>query len=80
MERQEIIEKVKEICDNTLGKIPSDIENDTFDSLDMDTLDAIELSMDIEDYFGVSFTDEAWEEIDSFKDIIDFIVDETNKE
>lgn len=79
MERHEIIEKLKEICDNTLGKIPSDIENDTFDSLGLDTLDAVELSMEVEEHFGIAFTDEEWEEINSFKDIIEFIITETNK-
>lgn len=79
MERHEIIEKLKEICDNTLGKIPSDIENDTFDSLGMDILDAVELSIEIEKHFCIAFTDEEWEGINSFKDIIEFIITETNK-
>lgn len=45
----------------------------SFDELDADELDKIEVIMDLEDYFGIEFTDEQDEQIKSIGDIVTII-------
>lgn len=73
MERPEIIEKVKEVCDYTFCRIPQDIENTTFHDFELDALDTVEFSMNLEDKFGITFSIPEWEKINSFRDVINFI-------
>lgn len=48
-------------------------EKMTFDDLGVDSLDVVELVMELEDRFGVQFEDEKIEELNSIEDAVQYI-------
>jgi len=79
MERSEIFEKVKGIISEKLGVSASEItESASFiDDLGADSLDTVELVMELEEKFGIDIPDEDAEKIKTVKDAVDYI--EKNK-
>ncbi|MDD3725680.1 MAG: acyl carrier protein [Candidatus Ratteibacteria bacterium] len=79
MDRNEIFVKVQEIVSEKLGVSTSEItEGASFiDDLGADSLDTVELVMDLEDKFGIDIPDEDAEKIRTVKDAVDYI--EKNK-
>lgn len=75
MERSEIFEKVKGIISEKLGVGDSEItENASFiDDLGADSLDTVELVMELEEKFGINIPDEDAEKIRTVKDAVDYI-------
>ncbi|MCM8761786.1 MAG: acyl carrier protein [Candidatus Omnitrophica bacterium] len=79
MERSEIFEKVKGIISEKLGVSEGEItESASFiDDLGADSLDTVELVMELEEKFGIDIPDEDAEKIRTVKDAVDYI--EKNK-
>jgi len=70
-----MFKKIKAIIVEQLSVIdPSDIKQDTsFDSMDIDSIDAVEIIMAIEDEFEVEIPDEVAEEFTSIADIMNYL-------
>lgn len=74
MDRTEIFNKVVEIASDVLGIKPEEItETTTFDDLDCDSLDRLQLVTAFEDEFGLEIEDEKLMAIASVSDAIDAI-------
>ncbi|XP_054706420.1 acyl carrier protein, mitochondrial-like [Uloborus diversus] len=79
LSREEITEKVMDVC-KTFDKIPSDkvtLESHFMNDLGLDSLDHVELIMNIEDDFNFEISDADAEKLLRPKDIVEYIV---NKE
>lgn len=74
MERTEIFDKVAEIASDILGvEIDQITEQTTFDDLDADSLDRLQLVTAMEDEFGIEFDEERLLSISSVADAVDAI-------
>ena len=75
MERSEIFEKVAEIASDVLGINAEDVtEQTTFDDLDADSLDRLQLVTAMEDEFDLEIDDEKLLSINSVADAVDSIL------
>ena len=79
MNKEEIFEKIKEIIVNQLGVEAEQVKmKSTFvDDLSADSLDIVELVMNIEEEFEMEIPDEAAEKIVTVEDVVNYI--EENK-
>lgn len=70
-----MFKKIKAIIVEQLSVVdPSDITMDTtFDSMDIDSIDAVEIIMAIEDEFEIEIPDEVAENFGSIGDIINYL-------
>ena len=70
-----MFKKIKSIIVEQLSVIdPSEIKQDTtFDSMDIDSIDAVEIIMAIEDEFEVEIPDGVAEEFTSIADIMNYL-------
>ena len=69
-----VFEKVQEIIVEELGKEPSEVTlESTFEDLEADSLDAVELIMAVEEEFDIEIPDEKAAEIKTVQDIVDYI-------
>ncbi len=70
-----MFKKIKSIIVEQLSVIdPSEIKQDTtFDSMDIDSIDAVEIIMAIEDEFEVEIPDEVAEAFSSIADIMNYL-------
>ncbi|MDY4042105.1 MAG: acyl carrier protein [Collinsella sp.] len=74
MERTEILEKVGAIAADVLGIDAAEItEKTTFDDLDADSLDRLQLVTAMEDEFDIEIPDERLEAIGSVSDAVEAI-------
>lgn len=74
MERSEILQKVADIASDVLGVDAGEItEETTFDDLDADSLDRLQLVTAMEDEFDLEIPDEKLEAINSVADAVDAI-------
>ncbi len=74
MERSEIFEKVADIASDVLGIAVEDVtEEMTFEDLDADSLDRLQLVTAMEDEFDIEIDDEKLESITSVADAIEAI-------
>ena len=75
-ERAEVLAKVQEILVERLDVDPADINEAAHmrDDLQADSLDLVELIMDLEEGFGVKLSDEEAQSIGTVGDAVDFIV------
>ena len=73
--REEIYERVKEVLVEQLGVEEGDInEAASFqEDLDADSLDLVELIMELEDQFGVKISDEDAQSIQTVGHAVDYI-------
>jgi acyl carrier protein len=73
--REEIFERVKEVLVEQLGVEESEItESAAFqEDLDADSLDLVELIMELEDQFGVKISDEDAQGIQTVGQAVDYI-------
>lgn len=76
-----IFEKVKEILRENLGCSEEDItmESDLVKDLEADSLDIVELSMTLEDEFGIVVQDEDMEKLQKVSGIIEYIESSKNE-
>lgn len=70
-----IFDEVKEIIVNELNVNPDKItlEASLAEDLGADSLDAVEVIMDLEDKYGITIDDEAAKSIKTVKDLVDYI-------
>ena len=75
MDRAQLIEKLFEIVCNGLDLDASEIslDADLREDFDADSLDMVDLIMDIEDEFGVEVPDEILDKLVTVKDVVDYI-------
>ncbi|AEB07161.1 phosphopantetheine-binding protein [Coriobacterium glomerans PW2] len=74
MDRTEIFEKLAEITSDVLGIGSDEItEETTFEDLDADSLDRLQLVTAIEDEFDIEIADDKLESIGSVSDVVDAI-------
>lgn len=75
-----IFEKVKEIVSNILGVDADEVtmESSFMDDLGADSLDVVELIMDLQDEFNLEIPDEEAEKIHTVGDVVDYIKEHTD--
>ena len=72
---KKMFEKVKEIIVDTIGCNADDIklESRLEEDLSMDSLDAVQVNMNIEEQLGITIPDEMLAELKSVKDIVEYL-------
>ena len=75
MDRAQLIEKLFAIVCNGLDLDASEIslDADLREDFDADSLDMVDLIMDVEDEFGVEVPDEVLDKLITVKDVVDYI-------
>ena len=73
--REEVFERVKEVLSEQLGVDESEINEEASfqEDLDADSLDLVELIMELEDQFGVKISDEDAQGIQTVGQAVDYI-------
>ena len=73
--REEVSERVKEVLTEQLGIDEAEINDDASfqEDLDADSLDLVELIMELEDQFGVKISDEDAQGIQTVGQAVDYI-------
>lgn len=76
MSKEEVVRKIKDLIHDSLGTAKEEIAPDAsfIDDLGADSLDIVELVMQIEREFDIEIPDEDAEKIATVQDAIDYIV------
>jgi acyl carrier protein len=77
LDREEILAKIQEIAADRLGVDESDITPDASfrEDLEADSLDLVELIMELEEQFGMEIPDEEAEKITTVEEAVDYVVE-----
>jgi acyl carrier protein len=75
MEREEILERIKEIAADRLGVDESEVtpEASFREDLEADSLDLVELIMELEEQFGMEIPDEEAEKITTVEEAVEYV-------
>ena len=77
MDREEILAKIQEITADRLGVDESDVtpEASFREDLEADSLDLVELIMELEEQFGMEIPDQEAEKITTVEEAVDYVVE-----
>ena len=75
LDREEILTKIQEITADRLGVDETDITPDASfrEDLEADSLDLVELIMELEEQFGMEIPDEEAEKITTVEEAVDYV-------
>jgi acyl carrier protein len=75
--REEVFERVKEVLTEQLGVDDDQITDEASfqDDLDADSLDLVELIMELEDQFGIKIPDEDAQKLTTVGQAVDYVVE-----
>jgi len=77
LSREEVAERVKSVLSEQLGVDDSELSEEASfqEDLDADSLDLVELIMELEDQFGVKIPDEEAQGIKTVNQAVDYIME-----
>jgi acyl carrier protein len=77
LDREEILTKIQEITADRLGVDEGDVtpEASFREDLEADSLDLVELIMELEEQFGMEIPDEEAEKITTVEEAVDYVQD-----
>jgi acyl carrier protein len=77
LERDEILQKIRDITSERLGVEESEItpEASFREDLEADSLDLVELIMELEEQFGMEIPDEEAEKITTVEQAVEYVVE-----
>ena len=75
LDREEILTKIQEITADRLGVDEADVTPDASfrEDLEADSLDLVELIMELEEQFGMEIPDEEAEKITTVEEAVDYV-------
>ena len=73
--REEVFERVKEVLSEQLGVDENEVSEEASfqEDLDADSLDLVELIMELEDQFGIKSSDEDAQKIQTVGQAVDYV-------
>ena len=77
LSRDEVYERVKSALGEQLGVVEAEITNEASfqEDLDADSLDLVELIMELEDQFGIKIPDEDAQKLTTVGQAVDYVVE-----
>jgi len=77
LDREEVLGKIQEIAADRLGVDEGDVTSDASfrEDLEADSLDLVELIMELEEQFGMEIPDEEAEKITTVEEAVDYVME-----